>query len=49
MAANSARRDLKAYAAELAVDLAEKKIKVAKDTDQSLVREFTANLGKDGN
>lgn len=49
MAANAARRDLKAYAAELAVDLAEKKIKVAKDTDQSLVREFTAHLGKDGN
>jgi F-type H+-transporting ATPase subunit b len=49
LAANAARRDLKAYAAELAVNLAEKKIKVAKDTDQSLVREFTANLGKDGN
>jgi F-type H+-transporting ATPase subunit b len=49
MAANTARRDLKAYAAELAVRLAEKKIKVAKDTDQSLVREFTAHLGKDGN
>jgi F-type H+-transporting ATPase subunit b len=49
MAANAARRDLKAYAAELAVVLAEKKIKVAKDTDQSLVREFTAHLGKDGN
>jgi F-type H+-transporting ATPase subunit b len=49
MAANAARRDLKAYAAELAVDLAGKKIKVAKDTDQSLVREFTAHLGKDGN
>jgi F-type H+-transporting ATPase subunit b len=49
LAANAARRDLKAYAAELAVDLAEKKIKVAKDTDQSLVREFTAHLGKDGN
>lgn len=49
LAANAARRDLKSYAAELAVNLAEKKIKVAKDTDQSLVREFTANLGKDGN
>jgi len=49
MAANAARRELKTYAAELAVALAEKKIKVAKDTDQSLVREFTANLGKDGN
>jgi len=49
LAANAARRDLKAYVAELAVALAEKKIKVAKDTDQSLVREFTASLGKDGN
>jgi F-type H+-transporting ATPase subunit b len=48
LAANAARRDLKAYAGELAVALAEKKIKVAKDTDQSLVREFTASLGKDG-
>jgi F-type H+-transporting ATPase subunit b len=49
MAANAARRDLKTYVAELAVALAEKRIKVAKDTDQSLVRDFTANLGKDGN
>jgi len=47
--ANAARRDLKAYAGALAVDLAEKKIRVGKDTDQSLVREFTAQLGKDGN
>jgi len=48
MAANAARRDLKSYAAELAVDLAAKKIRVGKDTDQSLVSEFTAYLGKDG-
>jgi F-type H+-transporting ATPase subunit b len=48
MAANAARRELTAYAGELAVALAEKRIKVAKDTDQSLVREFTASLGKDG-
>ncbi len=47
--ANAARRDLKAYAGALAVDLAEKKIRVGKDTDQSLVREFTTRLGKDGN
>lgn len=47
--ANAARRDLKAYAGALAVDLAEKKIRVDKGTDQSLVREFTAQLGKDGN
>jgi F-type H+-transporting ATPase subunit b len=49
MAANAARRDLKTYAAELAVNLAEKKIRVEQDADQALVREFTARLGKDGN
>jgi F-type H+-transporting ATPase subunit b len=49
MAANAARRELKSYAAELAVDLAEKKIRVSKDADQALVHEFTARLGKDGN
>lgn len=49
LAANTARRDLKSYAAELAVELARKKIQVGKDTDQALVREFTARLGKDGN
>lgn len=48
-ASGAARRELKAYAAELAVNLAEKRIKVAKDTDQMLVREFTSQLGKDGN
>ena len=48
MAANAARRDLKAYAADLAVDLAEKKIQVNQAADQMLVREFTTNLGKDG-
>lgn len=47
--ANAARRELKVYAGALAVDLAEKKIRVGKDTDQSLVREFTSQLGKDGN
>lgn len=47
--AGHARRELKAYAAELAVNLASKKIKVDKDADQSLVREFTVELGKDGN
>jgi len=49
MAANAARRDLKSYATELAVDLAAKKIQVGKDADQTLVRDFTAHLGKDGN
>lgn len=47
-AAGNARRELKAYAAALAVDLAEQKIKIGKDADQTLVREFTAQLGKDG-
>jgi F-type H+-transporting ATPase subunit b len=49
MAAGAARRELKSYAAALAVDLAEKKIRVDKDADQALVREFTASLGRDGN
>jgi F-type H+-transporting ATPase subunit b len=49
MAANSARRELKSYVAELAIELAEKKIRVNKDTDEALVRAFTAQLGKDGN
>lgn len=48
MAANAARRDLKAYAAELAIDLAEKKIRVDRNADEALVREFTTRLGKDG-
>lgn len=49
MAANTARRELKSYVAELAIELAEKKIRVTKDTDEALVRAFTAQLGKDGN
>jgi F-type H+-transporting ATPase subunit b len=49
LAAASARRELKSYAAGLAVDLAAKKIHVGKDTDEALVREFTAHVGKDGN
>jgi F-type H+-transporting ATPase subunit b len=48
MAANAARRDLKAYAGELAIDLAEKKIRVDRNADEALVREFTSRLGKDG-
>ena len=51
-AAKAARRDLKAYAATLAVSLAEKKIHVDRDTDQALVnrfvRELAGNGGKDG-
>ena len=47
-AARTAQRDLKAFVAGLAVDLAEKKIKVDDATDQALVRGFAAQLGKDG-
>jgi len=49
MTANAARRELKAYVAELAVELAEKKIRVSKDADEALVHAFTTQLGKDGN
>ena len=47
-AARTAQRDLKAFVAGLAVDLAEKKIRVDDATDQALVRGFAAQLGKDG-
>jgi F-type H+-transporting ATPase subunit b len=47
-AARTAQRDLKVFVAGLAVDLAEKKIKVDDATDQALVRSFAAQLGKDG-
>jgi len=47
--ARSARRDLKSYAASLAVDMAAKRIKVDERSDQALVREFVEQLGKDGN
>ena len=47
-AAKSARRDLKVFAADLAVNLAEKKISVDRDTDENLVRTFVNQLGKDG-
>lgn len=47
-ATRSAQRELKAFAAELAVGLAEKKIRVDASTDEALVRGFAAQLGKDG-
>ena len=47
-AARLARGELKSYAAELAVSLAEKKIEVSAATDRALVREFTDQLGEDG-
>jgi F-type H+-transporting ATPase subunit b len=48
MAASAARRELKGYVAGLAVDLAEKKIHVGKETDEALVHKFTVDLRKDG-
>ena len=47
-AAKNARRELTAYAANLAVDLAGKKIQVTDSADEALVRRFVSQLGKDG-
>jgi F-type H+-transporting ATPase subunit b len=47
-AAKSARRELTAYAADLAVTLATKQIHVDAPTDQVLVRRFASQLSKDG-
>ena len=47
-AAKSARRDLTAYAADLAVALAQKQIHVDAATDQALVRNFAGELGNEG-
>jgi F-type H+-transporting ATPase subunit b len=47
-AANAARRELKQFAAELAVSLAEKKISLSEPVDRALVREFATHL-TDGN
>jgi F-type H+-transporting ATPase subunit b len=44
-ASKAARRDLTAYAADLAVALAQKQIHVDAATDQSLVRSFAGQLG----
>jgi F-type H+-transporting ATPase subunit b len=44
-AAKTARRELTAYAADLAVALAQKQIRVDPATDQTLVRRFAAELG----
>ncbi|HKW27125.1 MAG TPA: ATP synthase F0 subunit B [Terriglobales bacterium] len=44
-AASLARRELKAYAAELSVAMAEKRIHIDKDTDAALVRDFAEQLG----
>ncbi|MDP9263083.1 MAG: ATP synthase F0 subunit B [Acidobacteriota bacterium] len=47
-AARLARGELKSYAAELAVSLAEKKIQITAVTDRALVKEFVDHLGKEG-
>ena len=47
-AAKAARRDLKAYAATLAVSLAEKKIHIDRNTDQALVTRFAQELSRNG-
>ncbi|MBZ5630964.1 MAG: ATP synthase F0 subunit B [Acidobacteriia bacterium] len=47
-ASRLARRELKAYAAELAVSLAEQRIQVDAKTDQALVDSFVGQLGRDG-
>jgi len=47
-AAKTARRELTAYAADLAVGLAQKQIHVDAVTDQSLVRNFSGELGGEG-
>ena len=46
--ARNARRELKGYAASLAVELAARRIKLDESTDQALVRDFVDHLGKDG-
>jgi F-type H+-transporting ATPase subunit b len=48
VAAKSARRDLAAYAADLAVNLARQRIQVDLPADQSLVSSFAQSLGKAG-
>ena len=47
-AAKAARRDLKTYAATLAISLAEKNIHVDHDTDRALVNGFVRDLGRNG-
>jgi F-type H+-transporting ATPase subunit b len=42
--AKTARRDLKIFAAELAVSLAEQRINIDRDTDRALVRSFVNDL-----
>jgi F-type H+-transporting ATPase subunit b len=46
VAAKSARRELAAYAADLAVNMARQRIQVDVPADQALVSGFAASLGK---
>jgi len=46
-AAKAARRQLTSHAAELAVNLAQKQIKVDAGTDQNLIRNFAGQLGSE--
>jgi len=46
--ARNARRELKGFAASLAVDLAARQIRVDENADHALVRAFVGQLGKDG-
>jgi F-type H+-transporting ATPase subunit b len=48
-AVKAARRDLKVYAADLAVALAQRQIRVDSNTDQALVRAFAEQLGTEKN
>jgi len=48
-AAKAARRELKSYAADLAVALAQRQIQVDHTTDQALVRSFAERLGDKSN
>ncbi len=48
-AAKAARRDLKVFAADLSVGLAQRLIRVDPDTDRALVRTFSDQLGSETN
>ena len=48
-AAKAARRELTAHAADLAVSLATKQIRIDTPTDQALVRRFAKQISSDGN
>jgi F-type H+-transporting ATPase subunit b len=48
-AAGNARRELTAYAAELSIGLAEKRIKLDAATDAEILRDFVEQLSSDGN